>query len=54
MKADMSASAVDGRLRRVSQLRRPCLSLARAGKRAEKAPKNREEKPASAPLGDKG
>ena len=30
MKVDMSAKAIDARLKRVSQLRRLCLSLARA------------------------
>lgn len=34
MKTDMSAGAIDRRLRRVAQLRRLCLSLAAAGTRA--------------------
>jgi hypothetical protein len=34
---DMSPEAIDARLRRVSQLRRLCLSLARAGAEAGQA-----------------
>ena len=36
MKVDMSAKAITARLRRVSQLRRLCLSLAKAKKVEEK------------------
>jgi hypothetical protein len=45
MSVDMSSRAIDARLRRVSQLRRLCLSLAKAGAEAEQ-----ERKPAD-PVG---
>lgn len=52
MKNDMSGSAIDIRLRRVAQLRRLCLSLARAGRLAGKTSGQPAEKPASVTPGD--
>jgi hypothetical protein len=39
MSVDMSSKAIEARLRRVSQLRRLCLSLAKAGAEAEQVRK---------------